>query len=59
MWKVLDVVKDQLSHADRAARCVNEFEEYEQDVLDTLPLVEDKLMLLLCAVNTDFTGLET
>ena len=36
----------------------NEFEEYEQDVLDTLPLVEDKLMLLLCAVNMDFTGLE-
>ena len=57
--KVLDVVKDQLSHADRAARSVNEFEEYEQDVLDTLPLVENKLMSLLCTVNTDFTGLET
>ena len=37
----------------------NEFEDYEQDVLDTLPLVEDKLMSLLCAVNTDFTDLET
>ena len=37
----------------------NEFEDYEQDVLDTLPLVEDKLMSLLCAVNTDFTGMET
>ena len=37
----------------------NEFEDYVQDVPDTLPLVEDKLMLLLCAVNTDFTGMET
>ena len=37
----------------------NEFEDHEQDVLNTLPLVEDKLMLLLCAVNTDFTGMET
>ena len=37
----------------------NEFEDYEQGVLDTLPLVEDKLMSLLCAVNTDFTDLET
>ena len=37
----------------------NEFEDYKQDVLNALPLVEDKLMLLLCAVNTDFTGLET
>ena len=37
----------------------NEFEDYEQDVLNTLPLVEDKLMLLFCAVNTDFTGVET
>ena len=36
----------------------NEFEDYVQDVPDTLPLVEDKLMLLLCAVNTDFIGLE-
>ena len=26
----------------------NEFKDYKQDVLDTLPLVEDKLMLLLC-----------
>ena len=41
--------------------CWNEFEDYKQDVLvlNTFPLVEDKLMLLLCAVNTDFTGLET
>jgi len=37
----------------------NKFEVSEQAVLDTLPLVVDKLMLLLCAVNTDFTGLET
>ena len=37
----------------------NEFEDYEQGVIDTLPLVEDKLMSLLCAVNTDFTNLET
>ena len=37
----------------------NKFEYYEQDVLNTLPLVEDKLMLLFCAVNTDFTGVET
>ena len=37
----------------------NESEDYEQDVLDTIPLVEDKLMSLLCAVNTDFTDLET
>ena len=37
----------------------NEFEDYVQDVPDTLPLVEDKLMSLLCAVNTDFTDLET
>ena len=36
----------------------NEFEDYVQDVPDTLLLVEDKLMLLLCAVNTDFIGLE-
>ena len=57
--KVSDVVKDQLSNTDRAARSVHEFEEYEQDVPDTLPLVENKLMLLFCAVNTDFTGLET
>ena len=57
--KVSDVVKDQPSYTDRAARSVNEFEEYEQDVLDTLPLVENKLMPLLCAVNTNFTGLET
>ena len=57
--KVSDVVKDQLSNTDRAARSVHEFEEYEQDVPDTLPLVENKLMLLFCAVNTDFTDLET
>ena len=57
--KVSDVVKDQLSNTDRAARSVHEFEEYEQDVPDTLPLVENKLMLLFCAVNTDFTGMET
>ena len=37
----------------------NEFEDYEQDVLNTIPLVEDILKLLLCAVNTDFTGMET
>ena len=37
----------------------NEFKDYELDVLDTLPLVEDKLMSLLCAVNMDFTDLET
>merc|ERR1719370_2550716 len=37
----------------------NEFEDYVQDVPDTLPLVEDKLMLQLCAVNTDFIGLES
>ena len=37
----------------------NEFVDYKQDVLDTLLLVEHKLMLLLCAVNTDFTGMET
>ena len=36
----------------------NEFKDYKQDVLDTLPLVEDKLMSLLCTVNTDFIGLE-
>ena len=36
----------------------NEFEDYEQGVLITLPLVVDKVMLLLFAVNTDFTGLE-
>ena len=47
------------SNTDRAARSVHEFEEYEQDVPDTLPLVENKLMSLLCTVNTDFTGLET
>ena len=57
--KVSDVVKDQLSNTDRAARSVHEFEEYEQDVPDTLPLVENKMMLLFCAVNTDFTDLET
>ena len=51
--------EDQPSYTDRAARSVLEFEEYEQDVPDTLPLVENKLMLLSCAVNTDFTGLET
>jgi len=37
----------------------SEFEDYEQGMLDTLPLVEDKLMLLLCPVNTDVTSLET
>ena len=57
--KVSDVVKDHLSNTDRAASSVHEFEEYEQDVPDTLPLVENKLMLLFCAVNTDFTDLET
>ena len=36
----------------------NEFEDYEQDVIDTLSLVEDKLMLLLCAVTADFRGFE-
>ena len=62
--------EDQPSYADSPARIEykfpnmldkswNEFEEYKQDVLDTLPLVEDKLMSLLCAVNTDFTDLET
>ena len=61
--------EDQLSYTDSAARSKykfpnmldkswNEFEEYKQDVLDTLPLVEDKLMSLLCTVNTDFIGLE-
>ena len=35
--KVSDVVKDQPSYTDRAAGSMNEFEEYEQDVLDTLP----------------------
>ena len=58
--KVSDVVKDQPSYTDRAASSVHEFEENEQDVPDTLALVENKLMLLLCTtVNTDFTGLET
>ena len=37
----------------------NESEDYEQGVIDTVPLVEDRLMSLLCAVNTDFTGMET
>ena len=35
----------------------NEFKDNKQDVINTL--VEDKLMSLLCAVNTDFTDLET
>ena len=47
------------SNTDRAVSSVHEFEEYEQDMPDTLPLVENKLMLLFCAVNTDFTDLET
>ena len=37
----------------------NESEDYEQGVIDTVPLVEDRLMSLLCAVNTDFSGMET
>ena len=45
--------------AVKSSKSWNEFEDYVQDVPDTLPLVEDKLMLLLCAVNTDFIGLET
>ena len=62
--------EDQLSYTDSAARSKykfpnmldqswNEFKDNKQDVLNTLPLVEDKLTLLLCAVNTDFTDLET
>ena len=47
------------SNTDRAVRSVHEFEEYEQDMPDTLPLVKNKLMLLFCAVNTDFTDMET
>ena len=50
------VVKDQPSYTDRAAKSWKEFEDYKQDVL---PFVEDQLMLLLCAVNTDFTAMET
>ena len=37
----------------------NEFKDYQQNTLDALPLVEDKLMSLLCAVNTDFNETET
>ena len=47
------------SNTDRAVRSVHEFEEYEQDMPDTLPLVKNKLMLLFCPVNTDFTDMET
>jgi len=72
--KVFDVMKSKngvvgsYTDQDKAARSEykfpnmlhwNEFVDYKQDVLDTLLLVEHKLMLLLCAVNTDFTGLET
>ena len=32
-----------------------EFEEYKQQMFDDLPIKEDKLMSLLCAVNTDLT----
>ena len=47
--------EDQPSYTDRAAKSWKEFEDYKQDVL---PFEEDQLMLLLCAVNTDFIGLE-
>ena len=47
------------SNTNRAVRSVHEFEEYEQDMPDTLPLVKNKLMLLFCPVNTDFTDMET
>ena len=36
----------------------NNFEAYKQGVLVSLCLVEDNLMPILCAVNTDFTELE-
>ena len=32
-----------------------EFEEYKQQMFDDLPIKEDKLISLLCAVNTDLT----
>ena len=32
----------------------NKFNDYKQDVLDRLPMVEDKLMSVLCTVNTDY-----
>ena len=60
-----DVSRDHLEAAvedkffNKLDKSWNEFEDYEQDVLDTLPLMEDKLMLLLCPVNTDVTTLET
>ena len=47
------------SNTNRAVRSVHEFEEHEQDMPDTLPLVKNKLMLLFCPVNTDFTDMET
>ena len=33
----------------------DDFEAYKQGVYDTLPIVEDNLMSLLVAVNTDFS----
>ena len=62
--------EDQPSYTDKAARSaykfpnmlnksLNEFEDFEQVMLNTLPLMEDRLMSLLCAVNIDFTGMKT
>ena len=34
------------------------FETYKQGVYDTLPIVEDNLMSLLVAVNTDFSEMK-
>ena len=36
----------------------NKFEDYQQDILDALSLMENELMFLLCEVNTYFNEME-